>query len=123
MEVEGAAGVVGSDDADGPAGLNRENGIELPAFGDELGKRAEARDLIVEGGGLAMARVEGGRTFLGSKVVGVLREGRGGKVEVDTVRGAVERFRPRVGREPGESMELLQAHCGLQAIVGGVCAA
>src|SRR5215470_1651550 len=99
VKIEGAAGVVGSDDTDGAAGLQGDDGVKLPAFGDKLGERAQTRHLIVDRGSPAMARVERRWPLFSGKVVGVLRESRGGEVEIDAVRSTIERFRPSVGRE------------------------
>src|ERR1700756_724206 len=75
---------------------------------------------VIDGARPAVPRIESGRAFFRTQIGRVLRKRGVGKVEIDTVRGSVERFRPGVSREPGEAVKLLQAHGGLQAIVGGI---
>ena len=79
----------------------------------------DGRNLVINGGGPAMARVERGRTFLGGQVGGILRESRAGKIEIDAVGSAVKRFRPRVGGKSGELMPALKARGELSAVICG----
>src|SRR5882672_5945178 len=69
-----------------------------------------------------MARVEGGRALFRAQIVRILRKRRAGKVEIDSVRGSINRFPPSVSGKPGKSMELREAHGSLQHMVRRICA-
>ena len=82
--VEVHATRVGND-VDRTSGLHGDNGVELPARSEHMGDLLRRRHAVVDGGSPAMTRIEGGRPLLCGQIGRVLRKGRVGKVEIDSV--------------------------------------
>ena len=110
IEIDAA---IGRDDVDGAARLHGENGVELPAVGQEFRQTRNHRGLVVQGRRPSMTRVKRGWAFFRGKICRILWERGVSEIEVDAVGGTIERFGESVGGKAGESVELLEAHGGL----------